>query len=111
MRGVDGSGITLFAIKFFAARKEFNEEVDVYQNSPLRQFMPTLVCVVGNEDRSILDPFGGYMPPFIVIEKGESLQERTRNRRVDVFTVAQVCFSTAGLVWMRRENCVVNMRV
>jgi hypothetical protein len=88
---VDGSGILLFAIKFFAARKDFIDETDVYQNSPLRHFMPTLVKVVSNEDGSIRDPFGGVMAPFIVMEKGESLQERARNRSLDLFTVAQVC--------------------
>jgi hypothetical protein len=89
-RRVDGSGTLLFAIKFFAARKDFIDETDVYQNSPLSQFMPKLVRVESNEDGSIRDPFGGVMAPFIVMEKGESLQERARNRSVDLFTVAQV---------------------
>jgi hypothetical protein len=89
-RRVDGSGTLLFAIKFFAARKDFNDERDVYQSSPLRQFMPNLVKVESNEDESVRDPFGGVMAPFIVMEKGESLQERVRHRTVDLFTVAQV---------------------
>lgn len=52
MRNVQGSGSTLFALKFFASRKDFDEEVNVYKNSPLRHFMPNVVRVVGNEDRS-----------------------------------------------------------
>ena len=72
-------GAHMFAIKFFAARKDFDEEADIYQNSPLNQFMPKVHKVVGNDDQSIRDPYGGVMSPFIVMEKGESLQERTRN--------------------------------
>lgn len=90
VRNVQGSGSTLFALKFFASRRDFDEEVHVYKNSPLRHFMPKVVRVVGNEDRSATDTCGGALPPFIVMEKGESLQERARNSPVDVFTAAQV---------------------
>lgn len=54
--------------------------------------MPKVMRVVDNEDCSIRDPFGGLMAPFILIEKGEGLQERSHNCHVDVFTAAQVCF-------------------
>lgn len=90
VRRVDGSGICLFAVKFFAARKDFAEEAEVYRTSPLRHFMPSVVRVVANDDRANVDPFGGVLPPFIVMEKGESLQERARNSPVDIFTAAQV---------------------
>jgi hypothetical protein len=90
---LDGNHISLFAIKFFAARKDFDEEVEVYRSSPLRHFMPSVLHSESNDNRSILDPFGGLLPPFIVMEKGESLQDRARNGRIDVFTAAQVCAS------------------
>jgi hypothetical protein len=90
----DDNAITLFALKFFAFRKEYLQEVDVYRNSPLRNFMPSVILYESNEDNSIRDPFGGVMPPFIVMEKGESLQERATKGRVDVFTAAQVLFKT-----------------
>jgi hypothetical protein len=86
----DGNPSSLYALKFFAAWRDFQEEVDVYRNSPLRSFMPSVLHTESNENCSIRDPFGGLIPPFIVMEKGESLQERARNRRVDVFTAAQV---------------------
>jgi hypothetical protein len=85
-----GNEISLFAIKFFAVRRDFLEEVDVYSNSPLRHFMPRVLHFESNEDSSIRDPFGGIIPPFIVMEKGDSLQERARSGRIDVFTAAQV---------------------
>jgi hypothetical protein len=86
------NAMTLFALKFFAAREDYLQEVDVYRNSPLRSFMPSVLLYESNNDTSIRDPFGGVMPPFIVMEKGESLQERVTKSRVDVFTVAQVLF-------------------
>jgi hypothetical protein len=87
---MDANDIALFAIKFFASRRDYAEEVEVYRNSPLRTFMPRVLHFESNENSRIRDPFGGHMPPFIVMEKGESLQERARNCRVDVFTAAQV---------------------
>jgi hypothetical protein len=89
-RRADGNHISLYAIKFFASRRDFVEEMEVYRNSPLRLFMPSVIRFESNKDCSIRDPFGGLIPPFIVMEKGESLQERARNSRVDVFTAAQV---------------------
>ena len=44
---------------------------------------------IDNMDSSVKDPFGGLMPPCIVMEKGESLQDRALNSRIDVFTAAQ----------------------
>lgn len=103
-RRVDGTGIHLFAIKFFAARKDFQEEEEVYRSSPLRHFMPSVVRAVANADRGLLDPFGGVLPPFIVMEKGESLQERARNRPVDLFTAAQVRHASPNNFLFRPSN-------
>jgi hypothetical protein len=89
-RRMDGNHLSLFAIKFFATRKDYLGEVEVYRFSPLRSFMPSVLHFESNEDCRMRDPFGGLIPPFIVMEKGESLQERSRNCRIDVFTAAQV---------------------
>ena len=82
------------AIKFFAKKNEYEEEAEVYRNSPLRFFMPTVQKYVDNADSSVEDPFGAALPPFIVMEKGESLQDRARRTRIDVYTAAQVCITT-----------------
>lgn len=89
-RRVDGSGTLLYAIKFFAHRSNCAEEAEVYRSSPLRHFMPSVLCMECNERGAIQDPLGGVLAPLIVMEKGESLQERARNGRVDLFTAAQV---------------------
>ena len=64
----------------------------MYRNSPpqLKRFMPKVVKYVANVDDAIVDPFGNPLPPFIVMEKGDSLRDRTRDTPVDVFTAAQV---------------------
>ena len=89
-RRVDGSGTLLYAIKFFAHRADYAEEAEVYRGSPLRHFMPSVIRMDSNEGGALRDPFGGVLAPFIVMEKGESLQCRARKGRVDLFTAAQV---------------------
>ena len=91
-RRTDGTGLAPYAIKFFLMRSVYEEEADMYRNSPpqLKHSMPKVVKYVPNVDKSIFDPFGNPLPPFIVMEKGESLRDRTRDTPVDVFTAAQV---------------------
>jgi hypothetical protein len=103
-RRLDGNHVLLFAIKFFASKREFEKEVDVYRSSPLRAFMPSVLHFESNDDDCIQDPFGGPMHPFIVMEKGESLQERARNCRVDVFTASQVHCDVSAL----RDLCTTS---
>lgn len=91
-RRTDGTGLAPYAVKFFLMRSVYEEEADMYRNSPpkLKRFMPKVVKYVPNADDTIVDPFGNPLPPFIVMEKGESLRDRTRDTPVDVFTAAQV---------------------
>jgi hypothetical protein len=89
-RRLDGNHVSLFALKFFAVRRDFMQEVNMYRNSPLRHFMPRMLRYESNNNCKIRDPFGGLLPPFIVMEKGESLQERAPHSRIDLFTAAQV---------------------
>jgi hypothetical protein len=37
--------------------------------------MPSVLHFESNEESRIRDPFAGLIPPFIVMEKGEGLQE------------------------------------
>lgn len=92
-RRTDGCGMEPYAIKFFLQRSSYQEEADLYRVScpKLRRFMPKVVKYVTNDDKRVLDPFGNPLPPFIVMEKGESLRDRARNNPVDMFTAAQVC--------------------
>lgn len=52
--------------------------------------MPIVVKFVDNGVEAAKDPFGGVLPSFIVMEKGESLQDKAQKHRVDIYTAAQV---------------------
>ena len=93
-RRTDGSGTELVAIKFFAKRASYEEEVAIYKDAPvkLRNFMPLVSKYVDNLDGAAKGPFGNVLPPFIVMEKGESLSDRASSVPVDLFTAAQVWF-------------------
>lgn len=67
----------------------------MYRDAPLqlKRFMPSVAKYVDNVDEALKDPFGNTLPPFIVMEKGESLSDRARNMPVDLFTAAQVMLS------------------
>lgn len=80
------------ALKLFAHKRDYLEESEVYRNSPLRFFVPTVQRYVSNDDGDVQGPFGAPMPPFIVMEKGESLQDRAANPGIDILTAAQVYY-------------------
>lgn len=81
----------LFALKFFTSRAAFVEDRRLYEDYPaaLRQFMPDVVQIVENDDQHVQDPFGNALPPFIVMEKGESLRDRFSNPCMGTFTPSQ----------------------
>ena len=109
-RGTGGTGLAAYALKFFAHRATYDEEARLYQSFPkqLRRFMPAVEQFVPNEDLAIRDPFGNVLAPFIVMEKGESLRDRAKHSRVDLFTAAQVmhCLMLV-ILWVPDEANVV----
>jgi hypothetical protein len=88
---VGQGGAHLVAIKFFARANNFQEESEVYRSSPLRHFMPMVSLIERNSNGAVKDPFGRPLAPFIVMEKGQSLQEKLMNGRLDPYGAAQVC--------------------
>lgn len=88
-----GTGTALYALKFFAKRSCYEEEVAIYRSAPvqLQRFMPGVVKYADNSDGALRCPFGNVLPPCIVMEKGESLRDRASNMPVDLYTAAQVC--------------------
>ena len=62
----------------------------VCRTSPLRRFMPSVSRMERNADGALKDPFGRPLAPFIVMERGEGLQQRVKNGPVDPFVAAQV---------------------
>eukprot|EP00892_Ulva_mutabilis_P009361 jgi/Ulvmu1/6798/UM309_0002.1 len=64
-----------YAIKFFTNRHAFARELALYSNPTLRAMMPAVSAVQDNSDGRVQDSTGFAFPPFIVVERGESLDE------------------------------------
>ena len=79
-----------YAIKFFANRSAYNDEKQLYLTSELAQFMPTVLEFHDNLAGTSTDPLGNPLPPCFVMEKGESLSDRTKRCEHDLFTTIQV---------------------
>jgi hypothetical protein len=83
-----------FAIKFFLFKSAFREERAQYtdRSRPLWHFLPKARAIFDNEDGSFVDAWDSPMPPCIVMEKGESLDQwvKRNTREMDPFTCMQV---------------------
>lgn len=76
-----------YAIKFFLDRASFHHEQELYADANLQRMMPAVSDVVSNEcEGAILTRFGLPLPPFIVVERGESLNEWAVRRSPDFLT-------------------------
>lgn len=80
----------LYALKFFVMPQDFASEVDVYSNSPLGKLLPRLEGIIDNKDGKVVDPAGNKMPPCIIMERGESLDEWSRRRKPDMWAAMPV---------------------
>jgi hypothetical protein len=79
-----------FALKFFIDRRNFEIEQGLYENPILLNFLPPTDDVSVND----LEPhvLGRSLPPMIVTERGESLDEWTRRCKPDFY----MCISIVG---------------
>lgn len=82
------------AVKFFLSRSAFEQETALYSNEVLKGMMPATREVVGNTDGVAVSSRGYQWPPFIVLEKGESLQEWAQREEARYSTIMDVrpCF-------------------
>jgi hypothetical protein len=79
-----------FAVKFFIDRRNFEIEKGWYEDSSLRDFLPPPDDVRSNESEPHV--LGRALPPMIVTERGESLDEWTRRCKPDFY----MCISIVG---------------
>lgn len=80
-----------FAVKFFFRRAAFDAEMSLYEDSDLRSMMPATRALVDNTKQDVRTASGYVLPPAIVIERGESLQEWAAREEHDFVTTLQVC--------------------
>jgi hypothetical protein len=79
-----------FAVKFFLDRDNFKKEEELYTNRSLQHIFPPTDEVSSNDlEPHVLDR---PLPPMIVTERGESLDEWAHRSKPDFF----MCFTMAG---------------
>lgn len=79
-----------YALKFFLSRSGFEAERSFYTDSPLGKLLPRLEAMVDNADGSVQDAKGHPLPPFVIMERGESLDEWSRRRKPDMWAAMPV---------------------
>eukprot|EP00892_Ulva_mutabilis_P004414 jgi/Ulvmu1/2344/UM013_0192.1 len=84
-----------FAIKFFLSQRAFEAERRVYSDSPLGRLLPQLEQVCDNRGGALRDAEGAALPPFVVMERGESLDEWSRHRKPDTSAAMPVVTAVA----------------
>eukprot|EP00892_Ulva_mutabilis_P002841 jgi/Ulvmu1/12558/UM090_0045.1 len=99
-RRAGGQGVVQFAtvahtqdqaaIKFYLDRKAFDMERELYTESQLKAMMPAILAVEDNTSGKAKTPYGYVFPPFVIIERGQSLDEWARdNANKDFITIFQ----------------------
>jgi hypothetical protein len=89
-----------YAIKFFMSPKDFRSEMAIYQDSPLGKLLPRLEGMYDSE-AGLQDRQGHQLPPCIVMERGESLDEWSRRRKPDMWAAMPVRPRMHGCVLAR----------
>ena len=74
-----------YAIKLFVSRKAFDSETALYGDEVLRELLPKIEVMTDNERSVEGDAHNIALPPFIVMEKGEALDEWSRRAKPDMF--------------------------
>jgi hypothetical protein len=80
-----------YAVKFFVSKRAFDEEGDFYKSSPLGPLLPKCLALCGNEDGKETDAHGIPLPPLLIMERGEALDEWNRRAKPDNFQAVAVC--------------------
>jgi hypothetical protein len=73
-----------YALKFFIAPEDYQAEASVYRNPDLRTLLPRLEACIENEDGVLVDHSGQNLPPCIIMERGESLDEWCHRQQPDM---------------------------
>lgn len=90
--GADGLD---YAIKFYVHESAFAQEQALYKAPALRDILPPVAALFDNADGSLADAKGRPVAPFVIVEKGESLNEWARRRTPDFPTALTVLLHVA----------------
>lgn len=88
-----------YAIKFFTSRAAYERERSMYADRDLRAALPPVTEIRSNEDAEVVADDGWVFPPFIITDRGESLDMWARNKRDPGFAATvRVLRDVAGQV-------------
>lgn len=82
------------AIKFFTRRDAFEREAALYRTAALSALMPHISVLESNAAAKVRTPQGYVFPPFMVVERGEPLDEWANRVQPDFLNVLKVCTLT-----------------
>ena len=91
-------------MKFYLQRAAFERESEMYTQAELQAMMPAPLAVEDNASGECRTPYGYVFPPFVIIERGQSLDEWARdNANKDFITIFQVHLHWDGPFDCKRE--------
>ena len=74
-------------------------------DTKLCKMMPATLAIEDNMSGEWKTPYGFVFPPFVIIERGQSLDEWARDNNPDFITIFQVCFAVVlGTITPNREK-------
>jgi hypothetical protein len=91
------------AIKFYLQRAAFDAEKELYMDTQLKKMMPATLAIEENIKGDWRTPYGYVFPPFVIIERGQSLDEWARDNHPDFITIFQAR-PAARMLHMRAHN-------
>ena len=86
-----------YAVKFFRLRSAFDTHRAVCRTPELEAVFPRVHAALNPEEAAaeLRDAAGRPLPPCIVMERGESLNEWSQRAKPDVFQAVAVCASAS----------------
>ena len=69
------------ACRFFNLKREYQAELQLYQEPVLRQILPKLLDATDNASGDVRSRSGFVFPPFLVLERGMTLQHWAEQAR------------------------------
>lgn len=79
-----------YAIKFFVSEQAFDEEGEFYRKTAIGSLLPKCIAFCANARGQETDAHDIPLPPFLVMEKGESLDEWNHRAKPDIFQAVAV---------------------
>jgi hypothetical protein len=80
-----------FMIRFCVIPSAFNVERMLYADPALKGSLPKVADICPNEDGAIVDARGHPLPPCIVMERGEALDEWAIRCEPEIAVTIEVC--------------------